>query len=122
MTDDSPLRRISFDEMTGEIISNAALEGDAIALRAFEQTAETLGIQLADTAAHLDPEAFILLGGLSKAGDILLKPTIAAMERNLFNAYKGKVKVLLSDTPSNSAILGPAALAWKGYHKRTLKK
>lgn len=43
--------------------------------------------------AHLDPEAFILLGGLSKAGDILLKPTIAAMERNLFNACKGKVKV-----------------------------
>lgn len=122
MTEDSNLRSISFDEMTGELISDAALDGDAIALSAFEQTAETLGIQLADTAAHLDPEAFILLGGLSKAGDILLKPTIAAMERNLFNAYKGKIKVLISKTPSENAVLGPATLAWKAYRKRTPTK
>lgn len=113
MTNESFLRSISFDEMTGEIISEAAINGDVIALKAFEMTAETLGIQLADTAAHLDPEAFILLGGLSKAGDILLKSTIAAMEKNLFSAYKGKVKVLISETPGDHAVLGPAALGWQ---------
>ncbi|NHF57736.1 ROK family protein [Flavobacteriaceae bacterium TP-CH-4] len=113
MRDDSPLRSISFEEMTGEIISDCALNGDPIALKAFEKTAETLGVQLADTAAHLDPEAFILLGGLSKAGDILLKPTIASMERNLFNAYTGKIRVLISDTPGDNAVLGPAALGWQ---------
>lgn len=116
MTEDSGLRSISFDDMTGEIISDAALADDAIALKAFEMTAETLGIQLADTAAHLDPEAFILLGGLSKAGGILLKPTIAAMERNLFTAYEGKVKVLISETPGDHAVLGPAALGWQLMH------
>ena len=115
MKDDSPLRSISFDDMTGEIISDAAINGDAIALRAFQQTAEILGVQMADTAAHLDPEAFILLGGLSKAGDILLKPTITNMEKNLFTAYKDKVKVLISDTPSENAVLGPAALAWQKF-------
>lgn len=113
MRDDSPLRKISFDNMTGEIISDAALQGDAIALKAFQQTAEILGVQMADTAAHLDPEAFILLGGLSKAGDILVKPTIESMEQHLFNAYKGKIKVLISDTPGDHAVLGPAALAWR---------
>jgi len=113
MTDDSVLRSISFDDMTGEIISDAAIDGDAIALKAFELTSEALGIQMADTAAHLDPEAFILLGGLSKAGEILLKPTIATMEKNLFAAYKGKVKVLISDTPGDHAVLGPAALGWR---------
>lgn len=112
MTDDSILRSISFEEMTGEIISGAALDGDAIALKAFELTAETLGIQMADTTAHLNPEAFILLGGLSKAGNILLKPTIAIMEKNLFTAYKGKIKVLISETPGDHAVLGPAALGW----------
>jgi len=112
MTDDSILRSISFENMTGEIISDTALDGDAIALKAFELTAETLGIQLADTAAHLDPEAFILLGGLSKAGYILLEPTTASMEKNLFAAYKGKVKVMISETPGNHTVLGPAALGW----------
>ncbi|MGB5666679.1 MAG: ROK family protein [Maribacter sp.] len=110
---DSPLRGISFDDMTGEDIANAALKGDELALKAFDITASILGSKMADTAAHLDPEAFILTGGLSKAGDILLKPVIASMEKNLFVAYKGKIKVLISNAPSASAILGPAALAWK---------
>lgn len=113
MNDDSELRGISFDDMTGEIISNAAINGDPIALEAFEQTAEFLGTQMADTSAHLDPEAFILLGGLSKAGDILLKPVREAMERNLFSAYKGKVKVLMADKPGDHSILGAAALGWR---------
>ncbi|WP_198439877.1 ROK family protein [Pareuzebyella sediminis] len=112
MTDDSALRSISFEAMTGEIISKAALDGDPIALKAFKMTAETLGVQLADTAAHLDPEAFILLGGLSKAGSILLEPTIAAMEQNLFAAYKNRIKVMISNTSGTSTILGPAALAF----------
>ncbi|WP_273568528.1 ROK family protein [Maribacter halichondriae] len=113
MNADSELRTISFEDMTGEIISDAAIKGDAIALKAFEETAEFLGTQMADTAAHLDPEAFILLGGLSKAGDILLNPVKAAMQRNLFHAYKGKVKILMVDRPSNHSVLGAAALGWR---------
>lgn len=113
MRDDSSLRSISFDDMTGEIISDAALQGDPIALKAFEQTAVTLGVQMADTAAHLDPEAFILLGGLSKAGEILVTPTVKSMERHLFNAYKGKIKVLISNAAGDNSVLGPAALAWR---------
>ncbi|MCP4977776.1 MAG: ROK family protein [Maribacter sp.] len=121
MNEDSPLRSISFEELTGELIAKAALKGDKLALRAFEITAEILGSKMADTVAHLDPEAFILAGGLSKAGDILLKPVIASLETNLFIAYKGKVKVYLSDAPRNAAILGPAALAWKQLATSCLK-
>ena len=69
---------------------------------------------MADTVAHLDPEAFILTGGLSKAGDILLKPIKENLEKNLFTAYKGKVKVLISNSESADAVLGPAALFWQG--------
>ena len=112
MKEESCLRSISFEDLTGESIAKAALSGDKLALSAFRITAEILGSKMADTVAHLDPEAFILAGGLSKAGDILLKPVIASMEKNLFIAYKGKIKVFLSDAPRNAAILGPAALAW----------
>lgn len=112
MRDESPLRDVSFDDLTGEIIANAALQGDQLALKAFDITARILGSKMADTAAHVDPEAFILTGGLSKAGDILLKPVISHMEKNLFVAYKDKIKVYLSKSPRNTAILGPAALGW----------
>jgi len=111
MTEDSPLRGISFDDMTGIMIADAALEGDPVALEAFARTGFTLGNKMADIAAHLDPEAIILSGGLSKAGDILLEPTVASMEINLFNAYRNKVKVLVYNAPSTHSVLGPAALA-----------
>ncbi len=113
MREASPLRRIGFEDLTGEDIAKAAIDGDLLARRAFDITADILGRKMADTVAHLDPEAFILGGGLSKAGDILLKPVKASMEKNLFVAYKGKIKVYLSGAPRNAAILGPAALAWE---------
>ncbi|MEX0289190.1 MAG: ROK family protein [Flavobacteriaceae bacterium] len=112
MKEDSPLRDLSFSEMTGVDISEAAIQGDEIALKAFEITGKILGCKMADTVAHLDPEAFILSGGLSKAGNILLKPIKQYMEHFLFNAYKGKIKVMMSKATSSDAILGPAALAW----------
>lgn len=112
MREDSPLRSLSFKDMTGTAISDAALNGDTIALSAFEKTGEILGSKMADTVAHLDPEAFILSGGLSKAGNILLNPIKSQIEHHLFSAYKGKVKVLLSTSTSSDAVLGPAALAW----------
>ncbi|MCM4169117.1 Glucokinase [Arenibacter antarcticus] len=115
MREESTLKQISFDDLTGVMIADAAHNGDPIALKAFQLTGEVLGSKMADTAAHLDPEAFILTGGLGKAGDLLLKPTIASMEKNLFIAYRGSIKVNISTAPSSHAILGPAALAFH-YH------
>ncbi|MFD0797232.1 ROK family protein [Maribacter chungangensis] len=112
MREDSILRSFSFEELSGTAISAAALEGDPIALKAFEETGIILGSKMADTVAHVDPEAFILSGGLSKAGDILLNPIKTSMERKLFKAYKGKVAVVLATATGADAILGPAALAW----------
>ncbi len=117
-TENSSLRDISFNELSGEMIADLALEGDEIALEAFGRTAAVLGSKMADIAAHLDPEAFILSGGLSKAGDILLLPVMASMEKNLFNAYKGKIKVLVSKALRDLAVLGPAALAWMELERK----
>lgn len=111
---ESVLRSYSFDTLTGKEISEAARQSDTIALQAFEQTAKILGSKMADTVAHLEPEAFILTGGLSQAGDLFLKPLKNYMEAALFTAYKGKVKILLSESSSAEAVLGPAALAWEG--------
>lgn len=117
MKEDSAMRNYSFEELSGEDISDAALKGDTIALMAFEKTGRILGSKMADTVAHLDPEAFILSGGLSKAGDILLEPIKASMEKYLFNSYKGKIKVLLSRATRSNAVLGPASLVWLKHEK-----
>lgn len=109
----SVLSGYSFDELEGITISQAALQGDEIALKAFEFTGNILGLKMADTAAHLDPEAFVISGGLSQAGDLLLDPVRKSMESRLFSVYREKIKVLTSAYSSEEAVLGPAALAWQ---------
>lgn len=109
----SPLRDMSSEEITSKMIFDLAQKGDKIALEAFDQTAKILGMKLADAVALTGPEAIFLSGGLSMAGDILLKPTQQYMEDFLFGAYKGSVKLMLSGMPpGKSAILGAAALIW----------
>ena len=112
---DSTLRNISYKDLTSMYIAEAAKAGDYIALKAFEQTGEYFGKALADTVAHLSPEAIILFGGLANAGDLLLNPVIKNMEKNLMPVYKGKVRVILSglNSGANAAVLGASALVWK---------
>jgi glucokinase len=63
--------------------------------------------------AFSSPEAIILFGGLTQAGELLRAPVVKAMEENLMNIWKGKIKVLFSPlSGSDAAILGASALAW----------
>ena len=56
----------------------------------------------------------VLFGGLTKAGDLLMKPTKASMEANLIQVFQNKVKILVSHLKeSDAAILGASALVWE---------
>lgn len=111
--EDSELRGISFDKLNTKMITDAALRGDIVALAAFEYTGRILGMKLAETVVHTDPEAIFLFGGLSLAGDLIFKPTIRHMEANLMPLFRGKVKVLPSGLQNQAApILGASSLVW----------
>lgn len=111
---DSKLRNINFNEISSKIIYEAALQGDKIALAAFDYTAKILGIKLADAVAFVSPEAIFLFGGLANAKDLILKPVKQYMEQHVLNIYKNKVKVLPSALMgTNIAVLGASALIWK---------
>jgi len=88
---DSELRNIPFNQLTAKMISEAALRNDKVALQAFDFTGKVLGLKLADSIAHLSPEAIILFGGLALAGDLIFLPTKKYMEENLLNIFKNKV-------------------------------
>jgi len=94
-------------------ITEAAQQGDALAMEAFDSVARVLGRKLADVVAITSPEAIFLFGGLAQAGDILFKPVKEYMEADLLKIFQNKVKVLPSLlNGSNAAILGASALAW----------
>ncbi len=115
-TDKSELRQISYDDLTAEFITQAAMRKDPIAIAAFEYTGRILGIKLADTMVHTSPEAIFLFGGLVLAGDYIFKPTHDHMEKNMFPVFRNKLKLLPSGLmDKNAAVLGAAALVWKEF-------
>lgn len=118
-TFESSLRGVSFNDLTARMIFEAAVKGDKIALEAFEFTGKVLGIKLADTVAHLSPEAIILFGGLAASGDLIFEPAKRYMEQYMLNIFKNKVKLLPSAlTKGNTAVLGASALIWNELKKR----
>ncbi len=118
----SELRGISFEDLNTKMISEAAKRGDVVASEAFEYTGRILGMKLAETAVHTDPEAIFLFGGLAQAGDLIFRPTIRHMEANLMPLFRGKIKVLPSAMQNQAApILGASSLVWDYLDKLQLK-
>ena len=62
-------------ELSAKQIIDAAKRGDELALDTLEILGKTLGRALAATAVVIDPERFVIGGGVSKAGEILLEIT-----------------------------------------------
>ena len=109
----SELRGIAFDNLNTQMITEAALRGDIVAKECFEYTGRILGMKLAETVVHTDPEAIFIFGGLAMAGDLIFKPTIRHMEENLMPLFRGKIKVLPSALQNQAApILGASSLVW----------
>jgi glucokinase len=112
-TEDSLLRKVPAAEMDSKKVYEAAIQGDKLAREIYEFTGRILGIALANAVMFSSPEAIILFGGLTKAGDLILKPTREHMEANLIQIFQNKVKILISHLKeSDAAILGASALAW----------
>ncbi len=106
-------RDMTFNELSCEMVTDAALNGDELAIAAYEYTGKALGKALADAAAIASPEAIFLFGGITQAGKYLLEPTRKYMEESLFPIFRGKVKLVLSELHTkNAAILGASALVW----------
>lgn len=112
--DDSYLRSLDVDKITSKDVYDAAINSDPMALEIFESTGTILGEAFADFVTFSSPEAIILFGGLTKAGDLLMNPIKHHMERNILNVYKGKTKLLFSQLKeSDAAVLGASALGWE---------
>jgi glucokinase len=111
---ESLLRNYTINKLTSEAVFDCAMQGDNIANEIFEFTGQILGESLANFIMFSSPEAIVLFGGLTKAGDLLLKPTRKAMEANLLPIFQNKVKLLFSELKeADAAILGASSLVWE---------
>ncbi len=114
----SELRKVSYEDLTAQMVSEAAMRGDGLALQAFKSCGRTLGLKLADSVAHLSPEAIIISGGMASAGELIFEPTRSSLEEHVFPIFRNKVRIIPSQlTESNAAVLGAGALIWNVMEK-----
>ena len=112
--DPSVLRDVPAAKITSKTVYEAAIRGDKLAKEIFDFTGQILGLALANFVMFSSPEAIILFGGLTKAGDMILQPTRESMEANVIKVFQNKVKILVSHLKeSDAAILGASALVWE---------
>ncbi|MEO6583201.1 MAG: ROK family protein [Ferruginibacter sp.] len=110
----SLLKNYSKNEINSKVIYECAMQGDKIAIQTYELTGKVLGEAFANFIMFSSPEAIILFGGVTKAGDLILKPTKKHMEKNLLPIFQNKVKLIFSELKeSDAAILGASALIWE---------
>jgi glucokinase len=91
------------EQLTGPMVTVAAVEGDLVARQAFASVGDWLGVGVANLVAAFDPDVVVVGGGVSAAGDRLLEPARTALTRSLVGAGHRVVPPLLRAT------LGPEA-------------
>jgi glucokinase len=100
------------DAITGPLVTEAALAGDPGALECFDTVGRWLGEGLADLAAILDPDCFVVGGGVADSGRLLLDPTRAAFASTLTGgAYRPHAPVLTAQLGSSAGLVEAADLA-----------
>mgnify|MGYP003455357164 CR=1 FL=1 len=97
-------------EITAKAICDAAREKDEVAVKTLEQFGAYLGKGLAAIACVVNPEIFVIGGGVSKAGEMLFDYIRPHFEREVFHACKG-AKFALATLGNDAGIYGAARLA-----------
>lgn len=99
----------SFEKLSAKIIFDVAKEKDEIAIELVEQFGRNLGIVLSHVAAVVDPEAFVIGGGVSKAGHVVTDIIKKYYEKNVMFALKNK-EFKLAELGNDAGIYGAARM------------
>jgi glucokinase len=99
-------------ELTGAEVYQAIQEGDAGALRLLTELGAHLGFAVASFVAVLDPEIVVIGGGVSAAGELLLKPIREAYLAHLpARGFRPKLEVVAAQLHNDAGVVGVADLA-----------
>ena len=103
---------LSPEKPTSRMIAEAAKNGDALALEAFEIAGTFLGRAIADLLHIFNPTVIVLGGGVTNAGDILMNPVKKAIEESIMTpAYNQNLEIHFAKLGDQAGLVGALALA-----------
>ena len=100
------------DPITGPGVTAAASQGESTAIELIGDVGGWLGRGIANLAAALDPDLFVIGGGVSAAGDLLLEPARHAFARTLTGrGFRKQARIELAHFRNDAGLIGAADLA-----------
>jgi glucokinase len=100
------------EAITGALVTRLAMEGDPASRELVDDVGQWLGLGLANLAAALDPGTFVIGGGLSAAGDLLLEPARRAFGRNLTGrGFRPAARIERAALGPEAGLIGAADLS-----------
>ena len=98
-------------QCTPKLLEEAARAGDAIAKRVYDDFAEKLACLIMNMMYAIVPEAFIIGGGISRAGDLLFTPLEARLREQLFPVHAAALRLLPARFGADAGLIGAGLMA-----------
>lgn len=96
----------------GGLVTEAARAGDEECREWIAEVGDWLGVGIANLAAALDPGIFVIGGGVSDAGEMLVGPARAAFGRNLTGrGFRAEARITLAHLGPEAGMIGAADMA-----------
>jgi glucokinase len=96
------------EKVTAEIVARAAKHGDRLACEVVTSAAVYLGIGLANLVNIFNPDMIIIGGGMSKMGDMLLKPARQTVKQRAFKLPARTVRIVKARLGGDVGVIGAA--------------
>jgi glucokinase len=104
-----------FNDITAQIVYDAAKAGDQIANEIVRDTARYLGAGIANILNIFNPDIVVVAGGVTAAGDALFVPLGAEVRRRAFSPAVRAVRIVPGELPGTAGVVGAVA-SFKQQH------
>ena len=98
------------ERITAVTVYEAILQGDEYAGEVMVETAKLLGAGIANIVNILNPEAVVIVGGVTRAGDYLFNPLRSEVRRRAFRSAERVCRIVPGDLPETAGVIGAAGL------------
>lgn len=98
-------------EVTSRHVGDAALQGDPLAIDLIQRAGRMVGLGIVSLMHILNPQIFVIGGGVTQVGDLLFEPMREAVRAHVLDpAYAEEVPIVPAALGDNVALIGAAAL------------
>ncbi|MFC2028089.1 ROK family protein [Chloroflexota bacterium] len=97
--------------LTAKMVTEAASSGDSVAIEVINEAGANLGIAVASLIHIFDPDVVIIGGGVSNAGELILKPVRESVAVHAMADFRDRTKIVRSELGDDSGIYGAIAFA-----------